>query len=69
VKAWKCLCKTKIGIIRKIEEDSQNKKQEFNNENEDLKSFNHKTRKDHLRDAQMWNRAKVYKLQWDLGKN
>jgi hypothetical protein len=43
VKARKCLFYTKIGIIRKTG-DSQNKKQEFNNENEDLKSCNHKTR-------------------------
>jgi hypothetical protein len=66
VKARKCLYKTKIGIIRKIEEDSQNKKQELNNENED--SCNHKTRKDQLRDTKIKNRANVYKLQWDLGK-
>jgi hypothetical protein len=45
VKARKCLCKTKIGIIRKVEGDSQNKKKEFNNENEDLKSCNHKPEK------------------------
>jgi hypothetical protein len=44
VKARKCLFNTKIGIIRKIAGDSQNKKQEFNNENEDLESCNHKTR-------------------------
>ena len=68
MKARKCLCKTKIGIIRKVEGDSQNKKQEFNNENEDLKSCNHKTRKEQLRHTQMKNRANVYKLHWDLGK-
>jgi hypothetical protein len=55
-------------ITRKIAGDSQNKKQEFNNENEDLKSCNHKTRGALLRDTQMKKRANVYKVQWDLGK-
>ena len=34
-----------------------------------IKSCNHKTRGDRLRDTQMKNRANVYKLQWDLRKN